>query len=298
LFLFRKRCWRRDPHPRTTVPKQLLKSKGHHMPEQVPAVFKFEGAEFQVHDRGGNPWWVLADVCRVLEIGNPSQAASRLDDEEKHTLTTNEGDKINGLGTVGAMPTIINESGLYSLILRSRKPAAKRFKKWVTAEVLPAIRKTGSYVGPAAELSADNRSIIGGINRAVITKALAPIQAQVTELKAELRAVVAGFDPAQSVVTNYQPMLTILKASGVEPTARRALSQQCSSRMRRWLINSGRGDAVRSSRETGRYLFHVDAARDWLSVEGRALIGDHKARISGQGSLPLTAARRGKKKAA
>ena len=90
------------------------------------------------------PWCVLADVCRVLEIGNPSQAAARLDDDERHTLTTDEGisdPRVQAL-------TIINESGLYSLILTSRKTQAKRFKKWVTAEVLPAIRKTGSYGQP------------------------------------------------------------------------------------------------------------------------------------------------------
>jgi len=81
---------------------------------------------------------MLADVCKVLAIGNPSDAARRLDDDERQTLDTVEGAKINDLGMAlgngGAMPTIINESGLYSLILTSRKAAAKRFKKWVTGE--------------------------------------------------------------------------------------------------------------------------------------------------------------------
>lgn len=114
--------------------------------------FDFEGVSVRVIVRAGDPWWVLADVCRVLEIGNPSDAARRLDDDEKMTLDTVEGGNINGLGAVGAMPTIINESGLYSLILTSRKPEAKRFKKWVTGDVLPAIRKTGSYsAGPAID---------------------------------------------------------------------------------------------------------------------------------------------------
>lgn len=102
--------------------------------------FEFEGTAVRVTGKEGEPWFVLADVCRVLEIGNPSQAATRLDNDEKSsisaTLISNEG---------GADPVIINESGLYSLILTSRKEAAKRFKKWVTSEVLPAIRKTGQY---------------------------------------------------------------------------------------------------------------------------------------------------------
>lgn len=76
--------------------------------------------------RYGNPWFVLADVCRVLEIGNPSQAVSRLDNDERDTLTNNEG--IIGCGAnVDARAqsiTIVNESGLYSLVPTSRKPAA------------------------------------------------------------------------------------------------------------------------------------------------------------------------------
>ena len=91
----------------------------------------------------GEPWFVLADVCRVLEITNPSKAVTTLDEDEKMqvspTLTSSEG------SARGSDPWLINESGLYSLILRSRKPHAKAFKKWVTSEVLPSIRKTGQY---------------------------------------------------------------------------------------------------------------------------------------------------------
>lgn len=111
-------------------------------------VMQFEYADsrpFRVIDIDGEPWFILADVCRELEVGNPSDAAKRLDEDEKRTLDKVEGGKIKGLGTVGAMPTIISESGLYSLVLTSRKPNAKLFKKWITAEVLPSIRKTGQY---------------------------------------------------------------------------------------------------------------------------------------------------------
>ena len=100
--------------------------------------FEFEGSAVRLTDRDGQPWFVLADVCRVLEIGSPHKAAERLDDDEKDrtTIPTPGGDQDM---------TIINESGLYSLVLTSRKAAAKRFKKWVTADVLPSIRKTGGY---------------------------------------------------------------------------------------------------------------------------------------------------------
>lgn len=100
--------------------------------------FAFEGSSVRAVSRDGEPWFVLADVCRVLEHSNPSQAASRLDDDEKGIIS---GDTPSGAQDMLA----VNESGLYSLILTSRKPAAKRFKKWVTAEVLPTIRKTGGY---------------------------------------------------------------------------------------------------------------------------------------------------------
>lgn len=95
------------------------------------------------------PWLVAADVCSALDIGNPSQAISRLDDDEKMTLTTNEGHS----GKVGGaqMLNVINEAGLYSLILKSRKPEAKAFKRWVTHEVIPTIRKTGGYVNDTAQ---------------------------------------------------------------------------------------------------------------------------------------------------
>ena len=76
------------------------------------------------------------DICDVLDIGNASEALRGLDNDERSTIRITEG---------GPERNIINESGLYSLILRSRKPEAKRFKKWITSEVIPTIRKTGSY---------------------------------------------------------------------------------------------------------------------------------------------------------
>lgn len=90
---------------------------------------------------GGEPWFVAADVCRALDIGNPSDALNRLDDDER-TLVSIEGAS-NGKPVNG-----VNEPGLYSLVLGSRKPEAKAFKRWITHDVIPAIRKTGSYQVP------------------------------------------------------------------------------------------------------------------------------------------------------
>lgn len=86
----------------------------------------------------GEPWFVAADVCRTLEIGNTSQALSRLDEDEKDVILTDT------LGGVQKM-SIVNEPGLYTLVLGSRKDEAKGFKRWITHEVIPSIRKTGKY---------------------------------------------------------------------------------------------------------------------------------------------------------
>lgn len=92
----------------------------------------------------GEPWFVAADVCRDLEIGNTAQAVSRLDDDEKMTIKIN--DSHSGTRGGAQMMTIVNEMGLYSLVLGSRKKEAKDFKRWITHEVIPTIRKTGGYV--------------------------------------------------------------------------------------------------------------------------------------------------------
>ena len=101
-------------------------------------VFTFQGNSVRTLVKDGNPWWVLKDVCAVLEIGNSSDVMARLDSDEKGVDTI---DTPGGRQEVA----VINESGLYSVILVSRKPEAKKFKRWVTHEVLPSIRKHGLY---------------------------------------------------------------------------------------------------------------------------------------------------------
>ena len=100
-----------------------------------------EFGEIRAIEQNGEPWFVAADVCRALDIGNVTQALSRLDPDEI-TLISNEGSReIN----------LVNEPGLYSLVLGSRKPEAKAFKRWITHEVLPSIRKNGVYILPTVK---------------------------------------------------------------------------------------------------------------------------------------------------
>ncbi len=101
-------------------------------------IFNYKDKEVRTIEKNGEPWWVLKDVCEVLTLGSPHKIADRLDEDEKGR---------NLIPTLGGNQemTVINESGLYNVILRSDKPEAKPFRKWITSEVLPSIRKTGSY---------------------------------------------------------------------------------------------------------------------------------------------------------
>lgn len=100
--------------------------------------FTYNNSQVRTVEKDGEPWFVLKDVCDILGLDSPHKVVGRLDDDEKGR---------NLIPTLGGNQemTVISESGLYNVILRSDKPEAKPFRKWVTAEVLPSIRKTGSY---------------------------------------------------------------------------------------------------------------------------------------------------------
>lgn len=100
--------------------------------------FMYGHQEMRTMNIDGEPWFVAKDVCEVLEIANSRDAIGRLDDDEKGVVLT---DTLGGKQNVAT----VNEYGLYSLILGSRKPEAKQFKRWITHEVIPTIRRTGSY---------------------------------------------------------------------------------------------------------------------------------------------------------
>ena len=115
-------------------------------------IFNYQNREVRTVEQNGEPWFVLKDVCEVLGIGTPAKVAERLDEDEKG---------MSQIHTPGGLQnvSIITESGLYNVILRSDKPEAKPFRKWVTGTVLPSIRRHGAYMTPetlqAAILSPD-----------------------------------------------------------------------------------------------------------------------------------------------
>lgn len=101
--------------------------------------FGFGSHAVRVIIRGDEPWFVATDICAALDYKNTSKAvADHLDDDERSNEQLDR-------SRMGSKAVIINESGLYALVLRSRKPEARKFAKWVTGEVLPSIRKTGRY---------------------------------------------------------------------------------------------------------------------------------------------------------
>lgn len=113
----------------------------------APVVFTFQTSEVRTVDREGEPWFVLADVADILGFSRSRDAARVLDEDEKGAHI------VRPLGGEQEV-TIISESGIYALALKSRRPEAREFRKWVTSDVLPAIRKTGRYDALQAHLSA------------------------------------------------------------------------------------------------------------------------------------------------
>jgi len=131
-------------------------------------IFNFKGNDVRVVAKDGQPWWVTKDVCVVLDIQNYRDAISDLDDDEKGVaIADTPGGKQEVL--------IVTEPGLYSLIFRSRKPEAREFKRWVTHDVLPALRKDGGYVAVDA----------GDTDEAVIARGLLAAQRSIERLKAK-----------------------------------------------------------------------------------------------------------------
>lgn len=109
-----------------------------------------EEASIRMQMVDGEPWFAAKDLCELLGLDNSRQAVSRLDDDEKGVISS---DTLGGKQEL----TFVSESGMYALIFQSRKPQARAFRKWVTGEVLPSLRKYGYYVAPGAQLTDEQR---------------------------------------------------------------------------------------------------------------------------------------------
>lgn len=172
-------------------------------------IFKNEAfGEVRTMLKDGEPWFVAMDVCKALKITNGRDAANRLDEDEKGVVLT---DTLGGQQNV----TIINEPGLYSLVLSSRKPEAKTFKRWITHEVIPSIRKHGAYMTETTlESCLNNPDFAIGLLTALKDERAksAALEATVTEQTkqiAEMKPKVSYYD----VILNCKNAVAISKIS-------------------------------------------------------------------------------------
>lgn len=137
-----------------TMLDTVVSSNLQELPNASSALKLFENPQFRVRVimRLGDPWFVASDACDCLAISNARDALANIDDDDKLKLTKDEIDTVVSIDGIKCLVdsrvqslNLVSESGLYDLIMQSRKPEAKAFKRWVTHEVLPSIRKTGSY---------------------------------------------------------------------------------------------------------------------------------------------------------
>lgn len=152
----------------------------------------------------GEPWFVAVDVCKALDIGNVSMAISRLDDDEKNTVSLTEGIPGN------PNKTIVNEPGLYALVLSSRKPEAKAFKRWITHEVIPSIRKHGGYVAGQEHMSDEE----------LMAKALLMAQKTIADRDARISALQVEVAVAQPKAAYFDELVDRNLLTGIRETAK------------------------------------------------------------------------------
>lgn len=172
--------------------------------------------------KGEDVWFVAKDVCEVLEIKNTTQAVQKLDEDEVTMFN---------IGGLSGNTNIINESGLYSLIMTSRKPQAKAFKKWVTSEVLPSIRKHGAYLtDQALEQAVTNPDFMIGL---------------LTNLKEEKAKRVE----AERTLLQQQPLVTFAEA--VQVSTNLITVKQLANLMRQKGIDTGQNRLFEWFRENG-----------------------------------------------
>ena len=160
---------------------------------------------------GGDPLFVAADVCKALDIGNPAQAVSRLDEDEKAVIISND--------TAGRPNHFLSvtESGLYSLVLGSRKPEAKAFKRWITHEVIPTIRKTGGYVNDDAAFVSTYLPNADEQTKALFRQTLATVRGLNSKIEADKPKVLfADAVSTSDTVILIGELAKLIKQNGVD----------------------------------------------------------------------------------
>lgn len=188
--------------------------------------FDFKGAPLRtLTDKAGEPWFIAKDVCDILELTNPAVALQSLDDDEKTNLSNSY-----VWSEPGRRPLIISEPGLYRLVMRSRKPEAKEFQRWVTHEVLPSIRKHGGYMAGQERMTPEQMALAS----------MRWLQSKVDEQAKQLKAQEGKVLCANAVETARTSILVgdfakILKSNGIDISPRRLFAWL---REHGWLIKA------------------------------------------------------------
>lgn len=197
----------------------------------------------------GEPWFVAADVCRALGLGNSSDVIKRLDEDER-TLVSIEGAS-NGLPV-----NAVNEPGLYALILGSRKPEAKAFKRWITHEVIPEIRKTGGYIA-GQEMMDDDQLLASALMVAQrkIAERNKQLEAANEKIKADAPKVLFAetVEKAETCIS-IGTLAKILNQAGLDIGERRLFERL---RNDKWLNSKGRNWNVPSQKSMDMGLMRV-----------------------------------------
>jgi anti-repressor protein len=176
--------------------------------KQLTKVFNYGPNELRTVLQNGEPWFVAKDVCEVLELTNPTVVISRLDSDE---VT-----KFN-LGGLSGETNIVNEAGLYTLILGSRKPEAKQFKRWITHDVIPSIRKHGAYMtDDFIEKTLHDPDYIIGVITALKDEKQKRIAAEQTVEKQKPKVLFASAVETSDSSILVGELAKILKQNGVE----------------------------------------------------------------------------------
>lgn len=237
-------------------------------------VFSNQHFKVRIINQDGEPWFIAKDVCDILGYTNVTKALNdHLDEDERNTLTIRE-----GTSPKGGNPNmnIINESGLYALVLRSNMPKAKEFRKWVTGEVLPSIRKTGQYVSSLTvdefELKRKDLDLRGAqILQSLIDKELFPLTPETRTVFAhEVFRLVTGHNYLAMLPESTEKWFTatdigkelgisanmvgrIAKREGIKPP------EGESNEFGRWIFSKSQY----SSREVPSFIYN-EYALDWF----------------------------------
>ena len=233
-----------------------------------------EFGEIRTTVKEGEPLFVAADVCTALEIANSRMATDRLDDDEKADVSLTDGSQIRHM-------TAVTESGLYSLVLGSRKPEAKVFKRWITHEVIPVIRKTGGYVNNDDLFINTYLPFADEQTRLLFRSTLETVKLLNSKIEADKPKVLF----ADAVSASHTSILIgdlakILKQNGIEVGQKRLFSWL---RDNGYLIKSGSSKNVPTQRAMEQGLFEI---KEGSYVDGNGNnITTKTSKVTGKGSL-------------